>query len=130
MKCEVCKKGTASLYRFMATFGKQVPVCVVCFQKSTVARKNSFEGAISGGLLDELTKALTNFQPTNEYFPERDVPKKSRGAVCSNCGFEFEEYFDKGRFGCVKCYDVFHAQIRSLVYKIHGCVKHNGSRQT
>jgi protein arginine kinase activator len=120
----------------MATFGKQVPVCVVCFQKSTAVRKNSFEGAISGGLFDELTKALTNFQPEHDgavrSLRGTDSPGKGQQAarLCSNCGFEFEEYFEKGRFGCVKCYDVFHAQIRSVVYKIHGCVKHNGSRQT
>jgi protein arginine kinase activator len=129
MRCEVCKKGNASLYRYIAAFAKQVPVCTVCFQKSTAVHKNSFSDVCSVGLLDGLAKALMNFQPTHENFSESDT-KKSRGAVCSNCGFEFEEYFEKGRLGCVKCYDVFHSQIRSVVYKIHGCVRHNGSRQT
>jgi len=115
----------------MAAFGKQVQVCAVCFQKSTlVVGKNSFTGSFSGDLLEGLAKALMNFQPQQDCFAESEVPRKSRGAVCSNCGFEFEEYFQKGRFGCVKCYDVFHSRIRSLVYKIHGCVQHDGGRKT
>jgi len=129
MKCEICKKGNATLYRYIAAFGKQVPVCAMCFQKSTTTRKSGFADVSSVGLLDGLAKALMNFQPVQEQYSESRVAK-NRGAVCSNCGFEFEEYFEKGRLGCVKCYDVFHAQIRSVVYKIHGCVRHNGSRPT
>jgi protein arginine kinase activator len=114
----------------MAAFGKQVPVCVVCFQKSAVVRKSEFSDVHLNPLLEELAKALMNLQPEHDgavYSFDSDVPK-SRGVVCSNCGFEFEEYFEKGRFGCVKCYDVFHNQIKSIVYKIHGCVQHGGSR--
>jgi len=111
----------------MADFGKQIPVCAVCFHKSAAVRKGGFASAQSVALIEELAKALINFQPAQEHYFEGDVPK-SRRAVCSNCGFEFEEYFKKGRLGCVQCYDVFHEQIRSIVYKIHGCVRHNGSR--
>jgi len=129
MKCEVCKKATATLYRYVGGFDKQVYICAPCFQNAGTIRKGNFSDARSDALLDGLAKALMKLRPAEEdYFETQSV--KSRGLVCSNCGFEFEEYYDKGRFGCVKCYDVFHAQIRSVVYKIHGCVRHNGSRPT
>lgn len=128
MKCEVCKRGVASLYRYVAVFGRQVPICTACFQNLTATQKNSFAKKHSGVALDGLLKAMMNFQTIDEVLYEGDG--KGRGVVCSNCGFEFEEYFQKGRLGCVKCYDVFHPQVKSVVYKIHGCVRHNGSRPT
>lgn len=128
MKCEVCKKSIASLYRYVAAYGKQVPICTSCFQNTMAARKNNFADNHSMLTLDGLAKALMDFQPIDNYFHEGD--SKSRGMVCSNCGFEIEEYYQRGRLGCVKCYDVFHSQVKSVVYKIHGCVRHNGSRPT
>jgi len=107
-------------------YDKQVPICTACFQNATASRKSDFSENHSGIMLDGLAKALMNFQPVDKYYAAADT--KSSGVVCSNCGFEFEEYYDRGRFGCVKCYDVFHSQIKSVVYKIHGCVRHNGSR--
>jgi len=68
-----------------------------------------------------------NFQPINDYYSDGEGAK-NRGLVCSNCGFEFAEFYETARLGCVKCYDIFHAQLRPLVYKIHGCTRHNGSR--
>ena len=83
----------------------------------------------SEGLLDELAKVLMGFRPDDNFFDESENIK-NRGAVCSNCGFEFEEYYELGRLRCVKCYDVFREQLKPLVYKIHGSVRHNGSRPT
>lgn len=100
-----------------------------CFQNVNAVRKSNFSDTSPDSLLDGLAKALMNFKPADEYFFE-SKGVNNRGMVCSNCGFEFEEYYDKGRLGCVKCYDVFHEQIRSEVYKIHGSVRHNGSRPT
>jgi len=119
MKCEVCKRGDASFYRYVATYGKQMPICAVCFQKVSLTGVGKIP-------LEALTKTLMNFQPITEYYAESEG--KSRGVVCSNCGFEFEDYYELGRLGCVKCYDVFHARLVSVAHKIHGCVRHNGSR--
>jgi protein arginine kinase activator len=128
MICEVCKRGTASFYRYVAALGKKVPVCAACMQKVSTPQKSDYYDNFQAAALDGFfSKVLMNFQPVREYYSEGDGVK-TRGTVCSNCGFEFEEYYKTGRLGCVKCYDIFNAQLKPLVYKIHGCVRHNGSR--
>ena len=119
MKCEVCKRAEASFYRYVASMGKQVPICAVCYQKVSLT-------GVGKVPLEILAKTLMNFQPATEFYAESEG--KGRGVVCSNCGFEFEEYFEHGRLGCVKCYDVFHLRLRLVISKMHGTTRHNGSR--
>ena len=123
MKCEICKRGTATFYRYVAAVEKQIPICAVCFQ----SQKHSFPKSQMTLGFDGLLGALMNFQPVDDFYVEGGS-NKGRGCICSNCGFEFEEYYQRGGFGCIKCYDTFCEQIRPVVYKIHGCVRHNGSR--
>ena len=44
--------------------------------------------------------------------------------LCPNCGFEFDEYYESGRFGCVQCYTSFRDKIRHIVREIHGGTRH------
>ena len=127
MKCEVCNKGTASFYRYVASLGRKVPVCVLCLQKLSAPQNMDFFDNFPVPEFEGLAKLILNSQPVREYYSEGEGVK-SRGLVCSNCGFEFEEFYETGRLGCIKCYDIFHAHLRPLVYKIHGCIRHNGSR--
>lgn len=118
MKCELCRKNTASFYKFVPALAKQVPVCAVCLSR--------IEG--------QKTSLVTDF--FNEIFDFQNAGQNLRtwsrtgAVVCTNCGFEFDDYFEKGRFGCVKCYDVFHDRILGIVGEIHGSTRHNGSRPT
>ena len=112
MKCEICKRNTASFYKFVPQLGKQAPVCPACLNKTTGAPD---------------TRDLFTV------FGTQEIPETHRGlynVVCPNCGFEFDDYFEMGRFGCVRCYDVFHDKIMRIVTKIHGNTHHNGSRPT
>ena len=128
MKCEICNIGVASFYRYVAALGRKVPVCAACQQKISSPQKSNFYDDFQAAALEGfLAKVLMNFKPVHEYYSEGEGIK-SRGLICSNCGFEFEEFYETGRLGCVKCYDIFRAQLRPLVYKIHGCTQHNGSR--
>jgi protein arginine kinase activator len=127
MKCEICKKSDASFYRYVATVGRKVPICTACFQKTSFLSQGPvFADASPLGLVEDLTTALMNFQPITEFYESETA--KGRGVVCPNCGFEFADYYKKGRLGCVNCYDVFSEQITPVVYNLHGCARHNGSR--
>lgn len=109
MRCQICVKNAASFYRSVAGTGRQVPVCVACLSK------------MSGGA----------FVFTGDLGGKSDVTME-RGSIgnviCPNCGFEFEDYFATGRFGCVGCYKVFHSKIKPIVRKIHGTTRHIGGK--
>ena len=114
MKCEICKRNQASFYRFIPVLERQAPVCVACLSKMLILKTDVF---------DYLGDSLAQ-----EYSSGTESMRSLGKAVCTNCGFEFDDYFETGRFGCVKCYDVFHDKIVQIVGEIHGRTHHNGSR--
>lgn len=44
--------------------------------------------------------------------------------VCSKCSYTFDDYLNKGLFGCPNCYNDFSDKIDSLLNKIHGKNRH------
>ncbi len=45
---------------------------------------------------------------------------------CTNCGLTFEEFANKGRFGCGECYNAFRPRLETIMRKIHGSSLHRG----
>ena len=52
--------------------------------------------------------------------------KREVGIVCPECGMSLMEFRQKGRLGCPKDYEVFGAQLRELLERIHGANRHVG----
>ena len=52
--------------------------------------------------------------------------KREVGIVCPECGMSLMEFRQKGRLGCPKDYEIFGAQLRDLIERIHGAVRHVG----
>lgn len=52
--------------------------------------------------------------------------KREVGIVCPECGMSLMEFRQKGRLGCPKDYEVFGAQLRDLLERIHGANRHVG----
>ena len=51
---------------------------------------------------------------------------QSNALKCTNCGLTFDEFVDKGKFGCENCYNVFENRIDPVLKNIHGCNQHVG----
>lgn len=47
---------------------------------------------------------------------------------CSNCDLSFNEFRERGRLGCPRCYDDFHAELVPLLENIHEALDHRGKR--
>lgn len=45
---------------------------------------------------------------------------------CPQCGYTYQEFHEKGTFGCAHCYDTFRSEIRSLLHRIHGSSQYEG----
>ena len=52
--------------------------------------------------------------------------QKEGGISCPDCGMTLMEFRQKGRLGCPKDYEVFTAQLRDLLERIHGATSHAG----
>jgi protein arginine kinase activator len=48
------------------------------------------------------------------------------GGVCPGCGWTWERFRSGGRLGCARCYETFREELRPLLRRIHGAVRHAG----
>ena len=48
--------------------------------------------------------------------------------TCSSCGTTYEEFIQKGRFGCSECYRSFNGQLGKTLKSIQGAEQHTGKR--
>ena len=46
--------------------------------------------------------------------------------VCPGCGLTWERFRSTGRLGCASCYETFRGELRPLLRRIHGAVRHEG----
>jgi protein arginine kinase activator len=48
------------------------------------------------------------------------------GGVCDGCGLTYSRFRETGRLGCARCYAAFDKELRPLIRRIHGEVRHVG----
>ena len=51
---------------------------------------------------------------------------QSNALQCNVCGMTYDEFIDKGKFGCANCYDVFKDRIDPVLKNIQGSNRHIG----
>lgn len=68
--------------------------------------------------LAEVWKLLKAQQPA--------ARKQPAGAACPDCGMTLRDFRQRGRLGCPKDYEVFGAQLRDLLERLHGSARHVG----
>ena len=47
---------------------------------------------------------------------------------CDNCNMTYDEFVNKGKFGCPKCYDTFSSKIDSILKRLHGSNRYIGKK--
>lgn len=52
--------------------------------------------------------------------------KQPQGVACPDCGMTMRDFRQRGRLGCAKDYEIFGAQLRDLLERIHGAARHVG----
>ncbi len=72
--------------------------------------------------LAEILTGIAAAGPKSTFNKKDDGPK----LVCPNCGLEFHEFTQQGRFGCGACYKAFRSRLEPIMRKIHGNSLHRG----
>ena len=63
-----------------------------------------------------------------DYDSENFLPSftKTNTLKCNKCGMTYDEFVNKGKFGCDNCYNVFEERINPVLKNIHGSSEHIG----
>ncbi len=124
MLCDRCKKNEAVVHLTRIANGqkKELHLCEKCAEETghiNFAPDNnlSFQNFLSGILNSSLLENGKKFEDSNQ-----NNSKK----ICSRCGSSFEEFSQKGFFGCAECYNAFSDRLEPLMKRIHGNTYHSG----
>ena len=122
MLCEKCGANKASVHLTRIINGKkeEIHLCENC------ARNNNHSDIDDHNLsFQSLLSGILNHDFSNEEFSVYDN-NDSHKLVCPNCGLSYNEFTEKGFFGCEKCFSVFEHKLDALFKKVHGNIRHNG----
>ncbi len=64
--------------------------------------------------------------PKKEEADSREPRAESRNFTCPSCGLSFSEFKRRGRLGCANCYNAFEQELKQVIRRIHGSIRHTG----
>jgi protein arginine kinase activator len=126
MLCDRCQKKDAKILYTEIINGvkKEQHLCEDCATDYTSFQmeKPFMNGELSLG--DLLSTLLDTYAIQDK--KRNGVPQPS--VTCNTCGTTFEEFLQKGRFGCSHCYRSFNDQLGKTIKGIQGAEVHTGKR--
>ncbi len=115
-KCQNCGKTPAKHH--IKKWENNVEVDLVLCDACAEAKGFAPGGVKKGGLADSLGEMLEGLEGVSE------------GAVgsvqCPHCGLLYSTFRQTGRLGCPQCYAAFEKQLKPLLRRVHGAVRHTG----
>ncbi len=126
MLCDRCQKRDAKILYTEIINGakKEQHLCEECATDYTSFQmeKPLMNSELTLG--DLLSTLLDNYTAADMKQPGEVIP----AVTCSHCGTSYEEFVQKGRFGCSYCYRSFNGQLGKTLKGIQGSEVHTGKR--
>lgn len=127
MLCESCKKNQATIYFTETVNGHRTKqhLCTECASLAGVVSPNIhspfFGPELSlGNLLSTVLGASSNYANTK--------PHSVSEVKCENCGMTYNEFMQKGKFGCSECFNNYGNVLDDSLRRIHGSDRHIGKK--
>ncbi len=126
MLCDRCQKRDAKILYTEIINGvkKEQHLCEECATDYTSFQMEKPLMNSDLTLGDLLSTLLDNYASTDIKKTGEPTPS----VICSNCGTTYDEFVQKGRFGCARCYQSFHEQLSKTFKGIQGAEIHTGKR--
>ncbi|MBH1939295.1 UvrB/UvrC motif-containing protein [Mobilitalea sibirica] len=126
MLCDRCQKRDAKLLYTEIINGikKEQHLCEECAADYTSFQmeKPLLNSELTlGDLLSTLLEAYTTKGTKETGDSKPDI-------VCDSCSTTYEEFLQKGRFGCANCYRSFHKELSKTLKGVQGSDVHTGKR--
>jgi protein arginine kinase activator len=111
--CQDCGEAPATVHIRRVAVGEEVEVrlCIECAQRQ--------------GVEPELASGQVALDPVALLFKNLGEMEGSQGA-CPGCGLSYSQFRETGRLGCSNCYETFAAELKPLIRRVHGEVRHVG----
>lgn len=129
MKCELCGKNEA-IHEYTEVVNgekKLIHVCHECAESNGILDLPKTEPAPKKEKPTATDKAFSSDNPVistiNDIFSMDKIVKK-----CENCGWTYDKFKRKGRFGCPECYKAFRIFLVPILKEIHGSNEHAGKQ--
>ena len=120
--CTACQKAIATIVVMDLTEGSvsgSQHVCAECAEQLGVTPPK--QPKFSSEMLEDL---LGGLQPTS--FPETPLEPAVSLECCPGCGLSRDDFRQKGRLGCPRCYEAFRGDLMPLLQRIHEAQSHTG----
>ena len=126
MLCDRCQKRDAKILYTEIINGmkKEQHLCEECATDYTSFQMEKPLMNSDLTLGDLLSTLLDNYTASDKMKPGEATPS----LTCDNCGTTYEEFIQKGRFGCSECYRSFNGQLGKTLKSIQGAELHAGKR--
>ena len=117
MKCQVCGIAVATVH-VKEMKNDQVTEMHLC---EKCAREKGYHS-----MLDESKHSLASqfIWMAENLFPE--TASKMTQVQCSECGLKHSDFMRTGRLGCPSCYRELEGQLKQILRRVHGSVRHVG----
>lgn len=126
MLCDRCNKRDAKILYTEIINGikKEQHLCEECATDYTSFQmeKPLMNSELTLG--DLLSTLLESYSAADQKKASEAIPT----IICSNCQTTYEEFMQKGRFGCAQCYHSFKEQLGKTMKGIQGSEIHTGKR--
>ncbi len=117
MKCQICQVAEATIH-VKEVKNDEVTELHLC---ERCAREKGYHSMVEKGsvsIASQLVWMAENLYPGGS---------SQVGMVrCSECGLKYSEFMKTGRLGCPHCYEDFGTQLRQILRRVHGSVRHVG----
>lgn len=112
--CEACGKAPATVHvrRVSAGEEEELHLCQSCAQERGV---EGGSGGSSGQAPDPVALLFKGLHQT-----------EASTGTCPGCGMSYSSFRETGRLGCAECYRAFAAELKPLIRRVHGEVRHVG----
>ena len=117
MKCEICDVAEATIHVKEVKNDKvtELHLCERC------AREKGYHSMVEKG---KLSLASQMVWMAENLYPEGSA---RMGTVqCNDCGLKYSEFLRTGRLGCPQCYREFGGQLKQILRRVHGSIRHVG----
>jgi protein arginine kinase activator len=117
MKCQICSQVDAVVHIKEVKNDKvsELHLCEKC------AREKGFQSMLDQGkasLANQFIWMAENLYP--------DAAGRVSAIQCAGCGLAYSEFIQIGRLGCPDCYTHFGPQLKQILRRVHGAVRHVG----
>jgi protein arginine kinase activator len=116
MKCQNCE-AEATIYFKEVVDGqlREIHLCENC------AAEKGFHLMIEQ---NKLSIANQFIWMAENLYPESAA--KVGQVQCPTCGLRYSQFARSGRLGCADCYTAFSVQMRQILRRVHGAIRHKG----